>query len=203
VGTGIGEETKFNRFTNDIPKSHSLEAACAGKPSKVTHWNQPVLEVKGMGRGESYRTRVTKYGFSKGYCTRKKNHFGFWTGDIIRAEVLKGKKIGIYVGRRAIKRDGNFTITTKEGPVEGINHRYGKVIQRMLVAFHELHLIDVQNLDQSGLSKGKKVFRSSVAPSLLKSAEGFLTCLFLKTAQKSWKAFSPEKGGLTGWCHAF
>jgi hypothetical protein len=130
VETGTGGQTKFNRFTNDIPKSHSLDAACAGKPSKVTHWNQPVLEVKCMGRGEYCRTRVTKYGFPKGYCTRKKNHFGFQTGDIVRAEVLKGKKIGTYVGRVAIKRDGNFTITTKEGPVEGINHRYCKVIQR-------------------------------------------------------------------------
>jgi hypothetical protein len=43
---------------------------------------------------------------------------------------LKGKKIATYVRCVAIKRDGNFTITTKEGAVEGISHRYCKVIQR-------------------------------------------------------------------------
>lgn len=40
----------------------------------------------------------------------------------------KGKKIGIYVGRVAVRASGNFKIKTQF--VQGINHRYCEVVQR-------------------------------------------------------------------------
>jgi hypothetical protein len=52
------------------------------------------------------------------------------TGDMVKANVLKGKKMGDYVGRIAIRESGYFNIQTKEGLIQGIHHRYCKVIQR-------------------------------------------------------------------------
>ena len=45
-------------------------------------------------------------------------------GDMIRARVTKGKKMGTYVGRVAIKTDGYFKIIGRYGMVEGIHARY-------------------------------------------------------------------------------
>jgi hypothetical protein len=48
---------------------------------------------------------------------------GFQTGDIVRAIVRRGKKIGTYVGRVAKRATGYFNITMKQGTVQGISYR--------------------------------------------------------------------------------
>src|SRR5919199_1445399 len=58
------------------------------------------------------------------YCSRTKFHKSFQTGDIVKAVVTSGKKIGTYVGRVATRATGSFNISTKEGLVQGISHRY-------------------------------------------------------------------------------
>jgi len=55
---------------------------------------------------------------------------GFQTGDIVRAEVLTGKKVGIYVGRVAVRTTGSFNIATANGTVQGISHRFCTPIHR-------------------------------------------------------------------------
>jgi hypothetical protein len=43
--------------------------------------------------------------------------------------VTKGKKIGTYLGKVAVRVSGNFNITTTE-TVQGINYKYCKIIQK-------------------------------------------------------------------------
>ena len=71
-----------------------------------------------------------KYGFPRCYLTREKIHFGYQTGDMVRAVVSKGKKAGTYIGRVAVRKSGYFDITTKCGRVGGISYRYCRLIQK-------------------------------------------------------------------------
>ena len=76
------------------------------------------------------RTRLDRFGFPRGYRMRHKRIHGFQTGDRIIARVPSGKKAGVYVGRVAIRASGSFNIQTAMGLVQGISHRYCRVMQR-------------------------------------------------------------------------
>ena len=130
VETASGGRTKFNRSQFGIPKTHALDAACVGEVGSISDWKKPTLAIKAMGRGRYQRTLLDKYGCVRSYLTRKKVHFGYQTGDRVKADVLKGKRAGIHVGRVAIKASGNFTIQTKTGKVPDIPHRFCTLIQR-------------------------------------------------------------------------
>ena len=60
----------------------------------------------------------------------KKEFFGFQTGDLIKANVKKGKKKGIYIGRVAVRSSGYFNITTKDSVVQGVKYSDCSKIQR-------------------------------------------------------------------------
>jgi len=130
VTTGSGGLTKFNRSRLSMPKTHALDAVCVGATDAVADWQKPTLAIKATGRGSYRRTRLDKYGFPRGYLTRKKRIKGFQTGDRVKAEVTQGKKVGSYVGRAAVRATGSFNIQTAEGVVQGISHRYCTVVQR-------------------------------------------------------------------------
>ncbi|MDP2281606.1 MAG: RNA-guided endonuclease IscB [Methylotenera sp.] len=130
VEVASGGRTKYNRVRLNIPKTHALDAVCVGVVQSVQDWVKPMLTIKSMGRGCYQRTRLNAYGFPRGYLTRVKNIEGFQTGDMVKASVIKGKKIGIYTGRVAVRATGNFNIQTATEVVQGISHRYCKVIQR-------------------------------------------------------------------------
>lgn len=132
VELASGGKTKFNRSVLHIPKSHALDAACVGKVSRIENWTVPTLIISCTGRGSYKRTRLDKHGFPRGYLMREKSAFGFQTGDIVTANVTKGKKIGTYTGRVAIRATGSFNIQTKSltKPVEGISHKYCKLVHR-------------------------------------------------------------------------
>ncbi len=125
-----GGRTKFNRSRLSIPKTHALDAACVGEMDFLTNWNIPTLEINCCGRGSYQRTRLDQYGFPRGYLTRQKSIEGFQTGDLVKANVTKGKKSGVYVGRVAVRASGNFNITTTNGTIQGINHRYCTLVAR-------------------------------------------------------------------------
>jgi hypothetical protein len=55
---------------------------------------------------------------------------GFQTGDIAKAIVTSGKKMGIYVGRVAVRSTGSFNISTVNGLVQGISHKYCQPIHK-------------------------------------------------------------------------
>lgn len=130
VEVGTGGRTKYNRQRLHIPKDHGLDAVCVGPVGTVRRWHQPVLSITATGRGGYQRTRVTKYGFPRGYLTRSKSAFGFQTGDMVRAIVTTGKKVGEYLGRVAIRARGSFNIQTGTAVIQGVSHRFCTRIQR-------------------------------------------------------------------------
>jgi hypothetical protein len=52
------------------------------------------------------------------------------TGDIVKAVVTKGKKVGEYVGRVLCRAIGSFDIATKAGRISGINQKHCSAIHK-------------------------------------------------------------------------
>ncbi|NJK73641.1 MAG: HNH endonuclease [Richelia sp. CSU_2_1] len=125
VETGSGGLTKFNRNNQNLPKTHWLDAACVGAST-------PILNIKGVkplsivanGHGSRQSCRTDRFGFPNRHVPREKIHFNFQTGDIVKAVVTTGKKVGNYVGKVAIRSSGSFNISTKNGLVQGISHKF-------------------------------------------------------------------------------
>ena len=130
VELSSGGQTKFNRAKLVIPKTHALDAACVGQIDVITGWNQCTVTIKATGRGSYQRTRLDAFGFPRGHLMRTKRVQGFGTGDMVKATVTKGKKIGIHVGRVAIRATGYFNIQTTSSVVQGIGYKQCKVTQR-------------------------------------------------------------------------
>ncbi len=130
VEVASGGKTKWNRERFGIPKGHALDAACVGDVAGVHGWKRTILAVKATGRGTYQRTIVNAYGFPRGYLMRKKQVRGFATGDRIKAVVPTGKKVGIYIGRVAVRASGSFDIKTPTGIVQGIGYRHCRMMQR-------------------------------------------------------------------------
>jgi hypothetical protein len=49
---------------------------------------------------------------------------------MVRAIVPKGKKMGIWLGRVAVRKTGSFDIQTLDGAIQGISHRHCTLTQR-------------------------------------------------------------------------
>jgi len=132
VETGSGGLTKFNQTTQNLDKTHWIDAACVGMstPQKLNVKGVRPLLIKAAGHGTRQACRTDKHGFPIRHCDRKKVHFGFQTGDIVKAVVKKGKKIGEYFGRMAARARGSFNISTKKGLVEDISYKCCKAIHR-------------------------------------------------------------------------
>lgn len=132
IECGTGGLTAFNRNQRNIPKTHYYDACCVGKSTpKVLYFCTNIVHIiTAIGRGKHCRTNVNASGFPRGYLVRKKQHFGFQTGDMIKAVVTRGKKIGTYFGKVLCRKTGSFDIKTKAGRVQGINYKYLKLIQR-------------------------------------------------------------------------
>ena len=131
VTTGSGGLTKFNRKRLNVPKTHWQDASCVGQTpdNLVFKTNQPLL-IKATGHGTRQMCRTNKFGFPIRYVPRFKFVKGFQTGEIVKALVTKGKKVGIYIGRVAIRSTGSFNISTYKGLVQGISHKYCSIIHR-------------------------------------------------------------------------
>ena len=123
IETGSGGLTKFNRTTRGLPKEHWVDAACVGKstPEVLKIEGVRPLIVRATGHGSRQMCRMNKHGFPR--TTAKGNRIvnGFQTGDIVKAVVTKGKKIGVYIGRVAVRSTGSFNVVTKKQTIQGIN----------------------------------------------------------------------------------
>jgi hypothetical protein len=84
----------------------------------------------GKGHGTRQMCRTDKFGFPSCYVPRNKFVKGFQTGDIVKAVVTSGKKVGEYLGRVAVRSQGSFNITTVQGLIQGISHKYCKHIHK-------------------------------------------------------------------------
>jgi len=130
VEQASGGRTKWNRTRFGLPKTHSLDAACVGNVDRVEDGNRPILSIKATGRGSYRRTRLDAFGFPRGFLTRKKAHCGFVTGDLVKAVVTTGKKIGSYLGRVAVRSSGSFNIQRTGTVVQGISHKACRRLQQ-------------------------------------------------------------------------
>ena len=129
VSTGSGGLTKFNRTRLNLPKTHWLDAACVGKVESLKILTNKPLLIKATGHGTRQMCRTDKFGFPSRYVPRFKFVKGFQTGDIVKAVVTSGKKIGTYVGRVAVRTSGSFNISASE-LVSGISYKYCSIIHR-------------------------------------------------------------------------
>ena len=130
VSASSGGLTKFNRTRLGLPKTHFFDAACVGNtPEIFVLANQP-LQIKATGHGSRQMCRTDKWGFPSRYVPRFKFVKGFQTGDIVKATVTAGKKIGTYTGRVAVRSTGSFNISTAIGLIQGISHKYCKPIHQ-------------------------------------------------------------------------
>ncbi len=135
-GTGLpveistGAQAKWNRTRFGVPKRHALDAACMGLVGRVEDWDHPYWRVHCDGRGQYQRTNLDQKGRRVSFLPRQKLHHGFQTGDMVRADVAKGKRKGVHVGRVAVRSSGSFKIRTKSGPQDGIRAEDCRLIQR-------------------------------------------------------------------------
>jgi len=132
VEGGSGGLTKYNRLTRGLPKTHWLDAACVGKRTPPHLRGQGVvpLHIRATGHGSRQMCGTDERGFPIRHRQRQKVHFGFQTGDLVRAVVPKGVRAGTHVGRVVVRASGSFDIRTKVGRQAGINARYCQPIHR-------------------------------------------------------------------------
>jgi hypothetical protein len=124
-----GGRTKWNRSKSGAAKSHTLDALHVGEAFGVRVWPAQILEVKAVGRGVHARTVPGKHGFPRLLRPRAKAHFGFATGDLVLAQVMRGRYSGLHIGRVAVRSSGRFAITHKDGRFD-LHHRYLRLLQR-------------------------------------------------------------------------
>jgi 5-methylcytosine-specific restriction endonuclease McrA len=133
VECGTGARTKKQRIEQGLPKTHYYDACCAANvPDRLVFHTQYVSVWTSVGRGTRRMCNPDKYGFPRGHRQRRKLHFGFQTGDMVKAEVPKGKYAGIWIGRVAVRASGSFDLKDNSGRriCQGINYRYCQQIQR-------------------------------------------------------------------------
>ena len=112
VETGSGGLTKYNRMRIGLPKNHVYDALCAGRTESATVSTCDILRIGCSGRGQYARTHADKHGFPRAYLPRTKVFFGFATGDIVQADVRKGKYAGVWTGRVSVRGSGWFSLAT-------------------------------------------------------------------------------------------
>lgn len=129
VSTGSGGLTKFNRTRLNLPKTHWIDAACVGRVESLEVLTSKPLLIKATGHGTRQMCRTDKLGFPSRYVPKLKFVKGFQTGDIVKAVVTSGKKIGTYIGRVAVRTSGSFNIFASE-LVSGISYKYCQTVHR-------------------------------------------------------------------------
>jgi 5-methylcytosine-specific restriction endonuclease McrA len=130
VECGSGGLTKYNRVTRNVAKAHWLDAACMGKrtPMVLDTCGIVPLCIKAVGQGSRQMCRMDRYGFPRTGPKQARVVKGFQTGDIVRAVVTSGVKVGTYVGKVAVRATGSFNVTTLERTVQGISHRFCTIL---------------------------------------------------------------------------
>jgi len=130
ISTSSGGLTKFNRTKLGLPKTHCFDAACVGNTLELSVRASQPLKIKSTGHGSRQMCRTDKFGFPSRYVPQLKFVKGFQTGDIVKAVVTSGKKIGTYKGRVTVRSTGSFNISTIQGLIQGISYKYCQKIHQ-------------------------------------------------------------------------
>jgi len=127
-----GGRTKFNRTKQKYPKDHWIDAACVGESGGEVFIPKTItpLIITAKGRGSRQKCSMNQDGFPRTSPKKQKRVKGFQTGDIVKAIVTKGKKIGTYVGRVMVRASGSFDISTGTVRVSNISYRFCRLIQK-------------------------------------------------------------------------
>ncbi|MGV0029416.1 RNA-guided endonuclease IscB [Phormidesmis priestleyi] len=128
VSTGSGGLTKFNRTRLELPKTHWLDAACVGQVETLEVLTSKPLLIKAMGHGTRQMCGTNKFGFPIRHRTPEKAHFGFQTGDLVRAIVAAGKYAGDWVGRISVRARPSFKLSSSK--IFDVHPKYLEVIHR-------------------------------------------------------------------------
>lgn len=126
VEVGTGGRTKYNRTVRGLEKAHWLDAACIGSstPAVLRVAGVRPLAITATGHGNRQMCGTNASGFPIRHRGRVKRHYGFLTGDMVRAVVMRGKRAGVHVGRVLCRATGSFDITTAQGRQAGISYRH-------------------------------------------------------------------------------
>lgn len=131
VECGTGARTKKQRIEHNLPKTHYYDACCvANTPKKLIISSQYVSIWTATGRGSRQMCRTDKFGFPKCHRQNKKIYYGFQTGDIVKANIPKGKYQGQHTGRVVVRASGQFDIKIGQNKPIGTNHKHCRVIQK-------------------------------------------------------------------------
>lgn len=117
---GSGAETKYNRRRLGVSKSHWGDAACVGAktPDRLdVSLVSSVLAIKAYGHGHRKVCITDKYGYPASYRSPYRRHYGFRTGDIVRARRGKWPQETTHVGRATVEASGAVKVATKSGVV--------------------------------------------------------------------------------------
>lgn len=131
--TGSGGQTKYNRVSRGVSKTHWGDAACIGAstPESLRISDVFPLLIQAEGHGRRKMCNTNALGFPTGHRQRRRRYFGYQTGDLVRAVVPERFKCaGTHMGRVAVKAAGTFTIATKHGKVTDVPHRYCRALHR-------------------------------------------------------------------------
>lgn len=133
VECSSGGRTKYNRNLLGLPKDHHYDALCVGTIPEEGYKNLTngyYLRTKAMGRGCRFRGHTNSCGIITVKRTKgPKRYFGFQTGDIVSADVPKGKFAGHHVGRVLARKTGWFDIQLNDGSRATTNYKYCKLLQ--------------------------------------------------------------------------
>lgn len=131
VEGGSGGRTKMQRIQRELPKEHYYDALCVGAstPESFTSLPEIVQVWSAKGRGTRKMCNTDNFGFPISHRKAKKQYFGFQTGDLVVANVPKGKYKGTWKGRIAVRARGSFVLSSQDNKFD-VYHKYCQMIQR-------------------------------------------------------------------------
>lgn len=129
-----GVRTQRNRTATGLDKTHTTDALALGELNRenggrIVRVPARVLVVKATGRGSYARTTPDRFGFPRLQRARTKEHFGYVTGDLVRATVPTGKWAGTWNGRISVRARGQHSLATPTGRIN-VSYRNLRLLQR-------------------------------------------------------------------------
>jgi hypothetical protein len=129
-----GGLTKVNRDAMGLNKTHTLDALSVGhldheSGGRIVRFAQHALVAKATGRGSYARTTPDRHGFPRLLRPRTKQHFGYITGDLVRAVMPTGKWTGTWTGRVSVRARGQHSLATPAGRIN-VSYRNLRLLQR-------------------------------------------------------------------------
>ncbi|WP_327662142.1 MULTISPECIES: RNA-guided endonuclease IscB [unclassified Streptomyces] len=126
--------TSDNRRAVGLDKTHTLDALAVepldqGRGDTIVRVPDRVLVIEATGRGSYARTTPDRFGFPRLRRERRKQHFGYVTGDLVRAEIPKGKWAGTWTGRVSVRARGQHSLTTPGGRIN-VSYLHLHLLQR-------------------------------------------------------------------------